>query len=163
MNTKWTYVFLFLITMVSAIFFYQKYRKAPAIKFDQLQLSDLEAKPFSFESLFGKKTIVSFGASWCGNCIDELNALKELQENELKDVQVIVISDESTERIIRFRDSLEYPFIFLRSDQSFSGLGINSLPTSYLLNKNLQVKEEKMGEMNWSDASNRAHFLKLME
>lgn len=163
MNPKWSYVFFFLIAALTGIFFYNKFSIAPSISFDQLSLTTLESQPIHFREFKGKKTLVSFGASWCVNCIEELDMLQKIYGKELKDIQVIVISDESIEKIIRFKDKHAYPFVFLKCDTPFSELGINSIPTSYLLTSELEIKKEKVGELNWLDPSNRAHLLKLME
>ncbi|MGZ3900891.1 MAG: TlpA family protein disulfide reductase, partial [Bacteroidia bacterium] len=56
-----------------------------------------------------------------------------------------------------------YPFTFLKMDESFASLGINAIPTNYILNKNLEIKYEKVGEIDWKDPSTVQYMKKLME
>ena len=165
MGSKWVYVFLFLIAGLAALFFYDKFRVAPTIKFAEVKLFNLAYEPIQFKQFEGRSAIVSFGASWCGNCIEELNILKSLTErqpNALEGIQIIVISDESIEKINRFKEKRQYPFVFLKMEKSFASLGINSIPTTYLLNKKLEIKKEQVGYLDWNDPSTREHLLKLM-
>jgi len=163
MNNKLKYAILILLAGLLGLFLYNKYRVAPTIDFKKLPLTDLSGTPVTFESFKGKKLIVSFGASWCPNCIDELNTLKEIKENSLSDVEVIVISDEDLERVKSFKERKEYPFTFLKMQQPFNSIGVNAIPTTYIVNINLEVKEEKVGYINWEDPSTLEHLKKLME
>ncbi len=152
-----------LIVGCIAFYFYNRYSVAPTIQFDQISLSDINGKPLKFKDFTGKKTIVCFSASWCPNCLEELREINRIKESELADIDVIVISDEPLEKISSFRDRTQYPFIFLKLQTSFNQIGINSIPTSYLLNSKQEVKKETVGYLNWGDASTRAHLKKLMD
>lgn len=165
MGSKWVYVFLFLMVGVAGLFFYDKFRVAPKIKFEEVKLFNMASEMLDFKQFEGKGTLVCFGASWCGNCIEELNTLKSITENQpaaLDGIQILVISDESIEKIKRFKEKHQYPFVFLKMEKSFASIGINSIPTSYLLNKKLEVKKEHVGYLDWNDPSTREHLLKLM-
>lgn len=163
MNRNWIYVILFLILAFTAFYFYHRTHTAPSIHIQQLEVSDLNEQPFDWNSVKGTKTLVCFGASWCVDCRKELQSLKKLSQNELQSIQIIVISDESYDKIKSYRQKFDYPFLFLKLQKAFSEYGIYSIPTNYLLNKNLQVVKEKTGDFNWEDASNREHLLTLMD
>jgi len=163
MSKKWIYPAGLVITVLLAFFIYQKYRVAPMLKLNELNLVDVNENPVRLESFKGKKMVVCFSASWCGNCREELNSIAAVKERELRGVEVIVISDESLEKVKRFKEKSEYPFIFLKMDKPFSQIGINSIPTSYILNTDLEVKKETVGYLNWEDPSTLEHLKKLME
>lgn len=163
MSTKWIYSAALIITLFLAFYFYKKYSVAPHIEVNQLGLTDLEGHNFQMNFFKGKKVILCFGASWCVNCIEELSILSKLKQNDLSDIEVVVISDESIEKIERFKTKNNYPFTFIKLNNSFGSMGINSIPTTYLLNTDLEVVKETVGYMNWEDASSLAHYKKMME
>lgn len=163
MNRNWLYVVLFLILAFTAFYFYHRTNTAPSINVQGLMLTDLNNKQFELNALKGKKTLLCFGASWCVDCRKELQGLMKLYNNELKELEIVVVSDEPLEKIMAYKEKYNYPFLFLRSAASFSELGIYSIPTNYLLNKEAIVVKEKTGDFNWEDASNREHLLTLMD
>ena len=107
--------------------------------------------------------MICFSASWCPNCIEELDELKSIKSTELADVEVIVISDESIDKINEFQLKRGLPFTFFKMNASFSSIGINSIPTSYIINKKFEVMQENIGYLNWRDPSTCQHLKKLME
>ncbi len=163
MAEKLTYFVSIVLAILLGLFLYNKFRVAPSIKFDQLILTDIEGKSVKFIDFKGKKMAVCFGASWCGNCLEELKTLKEIKNSDLQDVEIIVISDEPLDRVVTFKNRGEFPFTFLKMDQSFSSIGINSIPTSYIVNRQLEVKKETVGYLDWNDPSTREHLKKLMD
>lgn len=163
MSTKWLYPAALIIAVLIAFYFYQKFKVAPSIDVKTIPLTDLEGNNFQLVNFKGKKVILCFGASWCVNCIEELGILSKIKEKDLSDIEVVVVSDESLEKIERFKNKKNYPFTFLKLNTSFGSLGINSIPTTYLLNTNLKVVKETVGYMNWEDASTLEHYKKLMD
>jgi len=163
MNKKLPIIIILVIGLLGLFYFYQKYKVAPTINFEGLSLSNLNNEPVQFDNIIGKKTIVCFSASWCPNCINELNALKKIHENELNDIQIVVIDDEPLEQIERFKNKREYPFLFLKLNDPFSDIGIYSIPVTYFFDKNGLLKKEVVGEINWDDLSTREHYKSIME
>jgi peroxiredoxin len=163
MSKKWIYPVGLIIAAFLAFYMYQKFRVAPSIKLNELNLSNLKGEDVSFETFKGKKIVLSFGASWCGNCREELDLLTAIKDRDLSDVEIIVISDEPLEKIIRFKEKRGYPFTFLKMDKPFHEIGINSIPTTYIINTKLEIKQETVGYLNWEDPSNLQYLKKLME
>mgnify|MGYP000982541419 CR=1 FL=1 len=157
------YLVLFVLSLLIGIYVYNKYRVAPGIVFPQLQLSSLDGTNVSFESYRGKKLLVCMGASWCGNCRVELKDLMKIKDEYLPDVEILVISDEPLPVIKQFKDSKSYPFTFLHLNTSFESIGVHSIPTSYILNKDLEVKKKTVGYLNWTDPSTAKHLYTLMD
>ena len=126
-----------------------------------LNLVSLDGKTFDFKSLQGKKLIVSFSASWCGDCLKELKTLNKIKAYELEDTEVICISDESIQTITEWQQKKGYPFVFLKMQQSFNKVGIHVLPTTYLLNKKMEIVTEQTGYIRWDDPSTLQHLRSL--
>ncbi|MBA3663154.1 MAG: TlpA family protein disulfide reductase [Bacteroidetes bacterium] len=163
MNNKLKYVIFAVLAVLTALYFFNKYKVAPGINLSQLSLSDLSGQPVKLEEFKGKKIILTFGASWCGNCIMEMKSLNQIKESELNDVEIICISDEALDVVQSFKERKNYPFIFLKMNGSFASIGIHAIPTTYILNKDFKIKYEKVGEIDWKDASTVEYMKKLME
>lgn len=162
MNRKWMYLVGFLLLVFVAFYVYKKYRVAPTIDLSQLNLSDLEGKPVTFDSFNGKKKLVLFSASWCPNCLMELKDIFSIRA-ELADVEILVISDEPLEVVNAFKESRNYPFTFLKLTRPFNEIGIYSIPVSYVVNTKQKVMKETVGYLDWKDPSTREHLKKLMD
>jgi len=162
-NKKWIFPLVLIITLFAGFYFYNKYHVAPTINLQTLDLSDLQGDSVNMEAFKGKKIILSFGASWCGNCIEEMKDLNSVKNSELQDVEVIIVSDEPLETVNSFKNRKNYPFTFLKMNKAFHEIGINAIPTSYIINTKLQVMKETVGYIDWKDPSTAQHFGKLME
>ena len=163
MNKKIFYIIFFAITCIIGLIIFNKYRVAPTIDISQLDLIDQNAQKFDFNSLKGKKIILSFYASWCPNCIEELSVLHKIKKQKLSDIEVVAVTDESLEKLIVFKNKKQYPFTFLKLTSSFSSLGIASIPTTYLINTKGDIVYNKVGYIHWDDESNLNHLKTLME
>jgi len=162
MPKKCSYILIALLIGIGGFYFYTKYKVPPSIDLSKLNLVTLNGEVFDFKSLKGKKTIVCFSASWCGNCINEMNALAKIKDTELQDVEIIIIDDEPIENVIAFKERRNYPFIFLKLDRSFPSIGINSIPVTYFYDKDQQLKLDEVGEIEWTDPSTREHYKQVM-
>jgi thiol-disulfide isomerase/thioredoxin len=163
MAGKLKYILIAVLGLLAALFFYNKYRVAPGVDFNKLALFDVEGKPVKWTDFEGKKMVVSFGASWCPNCLDELKLINSIKEKELTDVEIIVISDEELKTVQAFKGRKNYSFTFLKMNQTFNSIGVNAIPTIYILNTKLEVKDETVGYIDWHDLSTVEHLRKLME
>jgi len=163
MNKKWIFPLGLIVALCVAFYFYGKYHVAPGIDLNSLDISDLSGQPVRMQAFKGKKIALSFGASWCPNCLEEMRDISAVKDKELSDVEVIIISDEPVETIKKWQESKGYPFTYLRLNKPFSSIGINAVPTSYIINTKMQVTKESVGYVNWRDPSTAQYLRKLME
>lgn len=164
MSKKTIYTILLTAVLgVIGLYFYNKYNVAPSIQIQKLEVFDQNNIKFDFKSIIGKKVIVSFYASWCPNCIDELKTLNRIKSQKLNDIEIIAITDESIEKLISFKEKKQYPFTFLKLNSPFSAIGIFSIPTTYLVNKKGEIVYNKVGYIQWDDESNINHLKSLMD
>src|SRR4051812_17611703 len=153
MQKKWIYALLVLLGALIALFYYNKYKMVPSIDIQKLEIVNENGEKFDINSLKGKKLIVSFYASWCGNCIEEMREINKIKATELKDIDVVCITDESLEKLIHFKERTQYPYLFLKLNKIFPEIGINSIPVTYIVNEKMEVVEEYLGYIQWDDAS----------
>jgi thiol-disulfide isomerase/thioredoxin len=161
MSNRWIYTAGLVIAGLLAFFLYNRFRVAPDIDFRMLEVYDLGGNGAKIAGT-GRKTILAFGASWCGPCNVEMREMKEAGK-ELDGIDVVIISDEPEDRIRAMKERGDYPFTFMRLGKSFSAAGIHSIPTTYLLNRNGEVKKKIVGAIDWSDNSTREHYKRLLE
>lgn len=162
MSKKFSYLIIIALLAFGGFYLYTKYKVPPSIDLSKLDLVSLSGEKFDFKTLKGKKTIVCFSASWCPNCINEMNALMKIKDTELKDIEIVIIDDEPMERVIQFKERKNYPFTFIKLNQSFPTIGVNSIPVTYFYNAQQELKKDEVGEIEWSDASTREHYKQVM-
>lgn len=163
MPKKLSLAIAIVLLALGAFYLYNRYKVAPSIDVSKLSLRTLDGQDFDFSSLKGKKVILSFGASWCGNCIREMNAMKKIKDTELQGIEIVIIDDEPMETVISFKEKREYPFTFLKVDQPFPSIGIHSIPVTYFYNANQELTGNEVGEIDWHDPSTREHFKKILD
>lgn len=144
---------LIIFASLIAVFLYQKYRIAPGIKFETLQLTDLNGQPVNLKQYQGKKLFINFFATWCGSCIGEFPALDKAAGMLAPDNFVFIsVSDEPLPLLNRANTHLSLQHItILHSVKKLKELNIFTYPTSYLLNNKGYVVFKKTEEANWDD------------
>ena len=162
MNKKLLNFFILIIALLVGLYFYKKYKVAPSMPFFTQKLINTNGDTTNLSNYNGKKLIVTYYASWCGNCLREMESLNEVKNSALSDVEVIAITDEDSEKLIRFSKKSAYPFTFLRLPKPFSEINIYSIPVTYILNQKGEIVYEQVGEINWKDSSFLNHVKSLL-
>ena len=60
---------------------------APSIQVDKLEILNEDTTKFEISSLKGKKVIISFYASWCPNCLEELEILNSIKNENFEEIK----------------------------------------------------------------------------
>lgn len=117
-------------------------RTAPAF-----ELEMLGEGTFRLEDQRGRKVILSFWASWCGPCRDELPALSELarERPELAIFAVNVDRDPAAARRFLSQVQVDLPVVWDPESLALGQYEVLSMPTMFLLDENLTVKFRKTG------------------
>lgn len=163
MNNRKIYTLLLIAVLgLIGLYYFNKYKVAPKLNITQLDIIDSTGAKFDWGTV-NKPAIVSFYASWCGDCIKELKEIDAIKNEKLQDVNIIAVTDESMEKLISFKNRKQYPFTFLKLKKTFNEIGIHSIPVVYLLNTKQEVVYEHVGYINWSDESTLNHLKALMQ
>jgi thiol-disulfide isomerase/thioredoxin len=114
-----------------------------------VQLTDLEGRPVSNETLRGKVTLVNFWATWCGPCRDEIPMLVALQEY-YKDYLTIVgasIDERPADEVKSFAAgfNVNYPIVMASGglDEQFGG--ISAVPSTFVVNRDGKIVQRHLG------------------
>ena len=96
----------------------------------------------------GKIIVLNFWATWCPPCVAEIPALIELQAKYPNDVKVIGISvDQDTSKLKPFitQKGINYPIGYANSKLLSAFGGIQSIPTTYIIDRNFKIVESAVG------------------
>jgi peroxiredoxin len=146
--------FLFLLVMVFWIPILnadelERGKSIPAINLKDLLGKTINSRDFDND---GKPIVISFWATWCKPCIEELNTIAELYDawNIETGVKVIAISiDDSrnSKRVAPFVKSRKWQFeVYLDENSDFKrAMGVSNPPHTFLLDYSKNVVFEHNG------------------
>jgi len=149
---KITLFFLLFISGLIGLYLFKRYQSAPEIALFKEEFLNDKGQKCNLEKYNNNACIISFYASWCGDCIRELNDLNRIY-TELGNVTVLCITDETIEKLNSFKAKKKYPFQFYKTEKSFSDLDIHAIPVTYIVNSNGKVVYKKVGALDWKDNS----------
>lgn len=122
--------------------------KAPELTF-KLVSDDLSSNLTKYE---GKIIILNLWATWCAPCIKEMPDLNKLHNNFKDDgLVVIILSDESREKLQNFHNSNEFNFISVYNKQiEWLDMQIGTArPLTFIIDRNGIVTEYHTGVRNY--------------
>ena len=111
--------------------------------------SDETGQVLCVQQYSGRVVVVSFWASWCSSCLEELRALNSLQREYPQRLVVIAVNAAESEQVIaRFERRLgpEHGLIFARgSEPELSAAGIDGVPQTLVLDAEGRVSSRHKG------------------
>ena len=127
--------FVLLILLAAAgLYQYRKYRVAPELSFDSVEVETLTGQKITLRNNEGKSRIIKFFATWCIDCRKELPKLVALKsEFEKRNIELILLSDEELSTLEPFASFQEVPFPLFKLPKAFKAYGIHTLPTTYVM------------------------------
>ena len=119
-----------------------------------LKSSMIKKKIFFFNKK--KLYLLNFWATWCAPCLKEIPELIELKKKYIDEVDVIFISvDANPKKVIpKFLKKNKFEDILIYSDQSLEfseKLGVKVMPTTILINDNLEEISRVKGYVDWTN------------
>ncbi|MCK9582458.1 MAG: TlpA family protein disulfide reductase [Endomicrobiales bacterium] len=106
-------------------------------------LSDTEGVTFTLSDLKGKTVLLSFGASWCPFCVEEVPVLIKIQENNKdKNFQLLAINlDSSINKAKKFKEKqrLNYPLLFDADNKVTNAYSVRGIPANFVVDEYGQV------------------------
>lgn len=104
---------------------------------------------WSVEKTKGKVVLVDFWASWCGPCKDALPAYDKLYKKYAKQGLVVVgvnVDDElkSGQDFLK-EHPVAFPHVFDQGKKLVSSVGVETMPTSFLVGRDGKVSEVHLG------------------
>ncbi len=118
------------------------------------QLLDMEGNQVSFASLNEKPIFLNFWATWCPPCIAELPGILDVYEKYKDDVNFILVSSESRAKVRAFTKKNDFnQLLFYQNKSVPADFTSQSIPTTFIINKNGVVVLSKKGVARWDSGS----------
>jgi thiol-disulfide isomerase/thioredoxin len=116
-------------------------------------INDLTGKPISTANFPGKVVILSFWATWCPPCREEIPELIELASRYKDQVEIVGISmddddapgDMQKVQAFATKMGMNYPVAMANKDLVQEYGGVPALPTTFVLNKEGRVVQKHIG------------------
>jgi thiol-disulfide isomerase/thioredoxin len=126
-------------------------------------MHDLDGTAISSDSLRGKVTIVNFWATWCPPCRAEIPDLIALQNKYHDQLQIIGVSqDETGPDVVRqfaTEQGMNYPIVMSTPELERIFTGIYALPTSFIIDRNVQIVQKHVGMLNAATTEGETRLL----
>jgi len=136
-------------------------KKAP-----DFTLKDMNDKPVSLSSLKGNVVVVSFWATWCPPCRDEMPSLNRLyRDSRDRGLAVVAVStDRGASPVKDFlgRNPVNFPVLLDSGNKVARQFRVFSLPTTFLLDRNRAIIQRYIGEEDWDSPAIRKKITSLL-
>lgn len=131
------------------------------------ELVNIDGQTLSLKGFQGKWTFLTFWATWCGACKQQMPILETLQlgfEHKGLNVVGVSIDDDETAVVAEYvkRNELSYEILHDRAGTVAAKYLANSIPTTYLVSPNLRLVGVVRGVANWEDPKHFAAIENLL-
>ena len=128
----------------------------------EVRLKDPTGRPISLSEFRGKIVFINFLTTWCLACVVEMPSMEKLhQKFKDKDFVMLAINlQESASKIKQFYKEYKLTFTTLLDSTGDvgAGLGIRSIPTTFILDKNGRIIGKVLGPREWESKESIALF-----
>jgi len=133
----------------------------------EFQLTDLEGTPVSLAAMRGKVVLLTFWATWCGVCREELPHLQNLYQN-LKghdDFAVVTINlDQQPESVPPFvrKNDYQFPVLLDADNRVGTAYAVSAIPANFIIDRAGKIIWSCAGGIDWSDRTLQQAIEKLL-
>ena len=130
----------------------------------KMRLVTVDGQPFDKSAYEGKPVFINLWATWCGPCIAEMPSLDRLARLlEKEGVMFLAISDVNATKVKKYLSGKDFTLPFALKELEAGDKKMNSLPQSFLLNKEGKVIYKKTGSAEWDSPEMVEMIRQLLE
>ncbi|MEM9363386.1 MAG: TlpA disulfide reductase family protein [Bacteroidota bacterium] len=148
---------LFVLT---AMIVYFKFSIQPDISLSEVEVTNLDGAKVELNDYLGKPLVVNYWGTWCAPCLQEFPHFEKVKKQLGEDVNFIMISDESIDKINKFSSSKPYTFNYLRSEREFGEYGITVRPTTYFYDSQGKLVAKHSSDLDVAKLSELVEMIK---
>jgi len=127
-------------------------------------LRSIEGQQINLKALDGDVVLVNFWATWCPPCIAEMPSFQNLYDSYGDKVTFLFVANDNPEKVNKFLQDKKYDLpIYFQVSQVPKEMNSNSLPTTYIIDRDLNIVVSKVGAADWNSAKVRRLLDKLIE
>ncbi|NER15542.1 redoxin domain-containing protein [Leptobacterium flavescens] len=127
------------------------------------QISGDRTGSFDFRDAEGKVVLVNLWATWCPPCIAEMPSLQELYNDYKEEVVFLFVTHEEQERVLSFLNKNGYNIpVFQPLTTIPEEINSNSIPATFLIDKNGKIAIKKKGAADWNSNTVRNQIDQLV-
>jgi thiol-disulfide isomerase/thioredoxin len=113
-----------------------------------VKVKDLSGKTINIQDIDneGKPIVISFWATWCKPCLEELNTIAELfeewkEETGVKYIAISIDDSRNSKKVAPFAKAKDWKYeIYLDENSDLKrAMGVNNPPQTFLLNKDKNI------------------------
>lgn len=120
------------------------------------QLVDIEGNKVDFNTYKNKVIVVNFWATWCPPCIAEMPGFEKLYQDYKNDVVFLFVANDDPKKVEKFISNKGYSHpVYYQLTEAPKDLLSNSLPTTYIINKEGEIIVDKTGAADWNSGKVR--------
>lgn len=127
--------------------------KSQGVQATDFSLPLLNGEKMTLQKQKGKIVILNFWASWCEPCNTEMPHLQTFYEKHQGDVEILAVNVTTKDKITdveKFVDKyqLTFPILLDESGETSTMYGAFSLPTTIIIDRDGNIKQEILGPLN---------------
>lgn len=146
MRKKIINIIILVLLVYGGYFLYKRYYTVHDVKWDSVIIE----RDQKLTDYIHPPSIIHFYASWCGPCMKELPELINYITTSNTPYELILITDDSEDKIDIVKKKYPGDYSIYRVN-SLKENDIYTIPVSYVLDENLEIKQTILGQMNWSE------------
>jgi len=122
--------------------------KTPDMAFSNISyLEDEEIKNVIIGE--GKKTVIHFYASWCGDCRREMPDANTILSQSPEEIRVYYLTDDNAQKKAMMEEKYQIPFPTYELSKSLKENGINYIPLTYFIDENGKQVIAQAEQIDW--------------
>ncbi len=130
----------------------------------QWQLLDLQGEKVNLNEFENQVIIVNFWATWCPPCIAEMPSFQILYDDYKDKVVFLFIAQDDENKVRKFLIKKKHDIpVYFETSRRPEEMNSNSLPTTYIINKEGQIVVNKTGAVDWNSNKVRELLDKLIK
>lgn len=126
--------------------------KTPDLQFTNIKFINEKGEVEAVEVGNGKKTVIHFFASWCGDCRREMPDANKMLSGSPDNVRVYYLTDDKGERKAGMEKKYNIPFPTYTLDGSLKDNGIRYIPLNYFIDENGKQVIAQAEKIDWASA-----------